>query len=331
MSGCPWLSADHGVTLDDQSIFALVTSRARCHDISSMLSQCKLAVRFWILMSTIFLMCSLMCCLRNFISFCMHMFDCYINPSQYKSDLTYFNWFHLNWIFFNTWINTHNNITRPTRIASIQTLKNMWSKLSRQKVLSNLEGSQEFVSELSSFLSVNVRNSPSSHHHFRGIKLLKPKTLGVSNPPRANVLLLDKNEPMICDNSLDLLLENDPKKIIALDQWCRINCPGDHFIPLTFSSAVQLQITVSLTVKPQILWTKTGESEYSQEMVEMSFWESRKFPRHILKPFHFQLCKLWDIYKISCIRLYAETKMYICRSDQAKFVQDSYELLNPFF
>jgi hypothetical protein len=131
----------------------------------------------------------------------------------------------------------------------------MWCELSRQKVRSNLEGSQEFVSELSSFLSINVRNSPSSHHHFRGIKLLERKTLGVSNPPRANVLLLDKNEPM-CDNSLDLLLENDPKKIIALDQWCRINCPGNHFILLTFSSAVQLQITVSLTVNPQILWTK---------------------------------------------------------------------------
>jgi hypothetical protein len=48
---------------------------------------------------------------------------------------------------------------------------------------------------------------------------------------------------------------------------------------------------------------KTGESEYAQEIVEMSFGESRKFPRHIPKHFHFQLYKLWDIYKISCIRL----------------------------
>ena len=50
-----------------------------------------------------------------------------------------------------------------------------------------------------------------SHHHFRGIKLLERETLGVSNIPRANDLLLDKNEPMICDNSLDLLLENGLK------------------------------------------------------------------------------------------------------------------------
>ena len=84
---------------------------------------------------------------------------------------------------------------------------------------------------------------------------------------------------MICDNSLDLLLENDPKKIISLDQRCRINCPRGHFVPLTFSSAVQLQITVSLTVNPLIFVNKTGEPEYSQEMVEMSFWESKKIPK----------------------------------------------------
>jgi hypothetical protein len=110
-----------------------------------------------------------------------------------------------------------------------------------------------------------------AYHHFRGIKLLDRRTLGVSNPLRTNVLQLDKNEPMICDNSLDLLLENDPKKIISLDQRCRINCPREHFVPLTFSSAVQLQITVSLTVNPLIFVNKTGEPEYSQEMVEMSF------------------------------------------------------------
>ena len=49
---------------------------------------------------------------------------------------------------------------------------------------------------------------------------------------------------------------------------------------------------------------KTGESEYSQEMVERSFWESRKFPRHILEHSLFELCKLWDICKISCSHNY---------------------------
>ena len=167
-----------------------------------------------------------------------------------------------------------------------------------------------------------------SHHHFRGIKLLERKTLGVSNPPRANVLLLDKNEPMICDNSLDLLLENDPKKIIAVPNqlsW------GSLYSPVRCNYKL---LCLWLSIH-RFFWT---ESEYAQEMVEMSFWESKKFPRHIPKHFHFQQYKLWDIYKISCIPLYADTIMYICRytiynswSDQAKFVQNSYESLNPFF
>ena len=49
---------------------------------------------------------------------------------------------------------------------------------------------------------------------------------------------------------------------------------------------------------------KTGESEYSQEMVDRSFWESKKFPGHILEHSLFQLCKLWDICKISCSHKY---------------------------
>ena len=49
---------------------------------------------------------------------------------------------------------------------------------------------------------------------------------------------------------------------------------------------------------------KTGESEYSQEMVDRSFWESKKFPGHILEHSLFQLCKLWDICKISCSHNY---------------------------
>jgi hypothetical protein len=108
--------------------------------------------------------------------------------------------------------------TRSTRISSIKGPKNIWCRLSRQWVPSNLEWSHEFVSELSSFLSLNVRNSPSRLHHLGGIKGSREKGIGYPILPCHMSLLVDKNEPMICDNSLDLVLG----KIVALHQWRRL-------------------------------------------------------------------------------------------------------------
>ena len=72
---------------------------------------------------------------------------------------------------------------------------------------------------------------------------------------------------MICDNSLDLVLQNDHEKRVALNQWRRTISTGpDPFVPLTFPSEMQLTAIMSLLLSIYV----TGESEYSHEMVERS-------------------------------------------------------------
>jgi hypothetical protein len=62
-------------------------------------------------------------------------------------------------------------------------------------------------------------------------------------------LLVDKNGPMICDNSLlDPVLGKDRCFTPVAPTHRRL----DYFIPLTFSGGEQLPITLSLTANPQI-------------------------------------------------------------------------------
>lgn len=87
----------------------------------------------------------------------------------------------------------------------------------------------------------------------------------------ANVLLLDKNEPMICDNSLDLSLKNDPKRSSLY-----INGAESPVLRVTLYHLHSLvgciyQLLCVFDCQSTDFVNKTGESEYSQEMVEISF------------------------------------------------------------
>jgi len=95
----------------------------------------------------------------------------------------------------------------------------------------------------------------------------------------ANVLLLDKNEPVICDNSLDLFLKTDPKRSSLYTNGAESPVLRVTLYRLHSPAGCNYQLLCVFDCQSRDFANKTGESEYSQEMVERSFWESKKIPK----------------------------------------------------